>query len=158
VDAEQIRVIDRVARRVTEPATLAAIDDQVIDAARTRTPKQLHVWLLRLVVRLEPLAFEERHRRASAERRVTVAQGADDLVHPAPHRQSRPAPQYHRTRPLPLHPTSEAITIRAGTCRYPTCTVPADRCDLDHHEPVPKGITSGTNMDPFCRRHHRGKT
>ena len=34
---------------------------------------------------------------------------------------------------------AQAITIRAGTCRYPTCTVPADRCDLDHHEPVPKG-------------------
>jgi hypothetical protein len=32
---------------------------------------------------------------------------------------------------------AEAITIRAGTCRYPTCTVPADRRDLDHHEPIP---------------------
>ncbi len=42
LDAEQIRVIDRVARRVTEAATLAAIDDQVIEAAHTRTPKQLH--------------------------------------------------------------------------------------------------------------------
>ena len=29
IDAEQVRVIDRVARRVTEAATLAAIDDQV---------------------------------------------------------------------------------------------------------------------------------
>jgi Domain of unknown function (DUF222) len=53
---------------------------------------------------------------------------------------------------------AEAIKIRAGTCRFPTCTVPADRCDLDHHEPVPKGPTSGKNMDPFCRRHHRGKS
>ena len=33
---------------------------------------------------------------------------------------------------------AEAITIRAGTCRFPTCTVPADRCDLDHHEPRPR--------------------
>jgi hypothetical protein len=47
LDAEQVRVIDRVARRVTEAATLAAIDDQVIDAAQTRTPKQLTTWLLR---------------------------------------------------------------------------------------------------------------
>jgi hypothetical protein len=53
---------------------------------------------------------------------------------------------------------SQAIKIRAGTCRFPTCTVPADRCDLDHHEPFPRGATTGTNMDPFCRRHHRGKT
>jgi hypothetical protein len=79
VDAEQIRVIDRVARRVTEAATLDGIDEQVIEAARTRTPKQLSVWLLRLVVRWEPLAFEERHRRALAERRVTVVQGADGM-------------------------------------------------------------------------------
>jgi hypothetical protein len=53
---------------------------------------------------------------------------------------------------------AQAIRIRAGTCQFPTCTVPADRCDLDHHEPVPRGATSGSNLDPFCRRHHRGKT
>ena len=50
------------------------------------------------------------------------------------------------------------LSIRAGSCRFPTCTVPADRCDLDHHQPLPHGETSGRNMDPFCRRHHRGKT
>ena len=32
---------------------------------------------------------------------------------------------------------AEAIKIRAGTCRFPTCTVPADRC-LD--EPLPIGM------------------
>ena len=79
MDAEQIRVIDRVARRVTETATLAAIDEQAVDAADTRSPKQLQVWLLRLVVQLEPLAFAQRHRRALAERRVTVVQGTDGI-------------------------------------------------------------------------------
>jgi hypothetical protein len=34
---------------------------------------------------------------------------------------------------------AQAIKIRAGTCRFPTCTVPAERCDLDHHEPLPSG-------------------
>ena len=79
VDADQMRVIDRVARRVTETATLAAIDEQAVDAAQTRSPKQLQVWLLRLVVQLEPLAFAQRHRRALAERRVTVVQGTDGM-------------------------------------------------------------------------------
>jgi Domain of unknown function (DUF222) len=79
VDAEQIRVIDRVARRVTETATLAAIDEQAVNAAHARSPKQLQVWLLRLVVQLEPLAFAQRHRRALAERRVTVVQGIDGM-------------------------------------------------------------------------------
>jgi hypothetical protein len=52
---------------------------------------------------------------------------------------------------------AEAIMIRAGTCRFPTCTVPAERCDLDHHQPWPHGPTSAANLDPLCRRHHRGK-
>jgi hypothetical protein len=328
LDAGQVRVIDRVARRVTEAATLAAVDDQAVDAAQSRTPKQLAVWLLRLVVRCEPLAFEERHRRALAERRVTVVQGVDGMGYvtgevsaadaaaidgmlaatarslgaadPRTEQQRRsdlfadlllgrlalaepdaddegsaesdwlevenidpdtgellgtqlqpvdadgerigePAdaithrplgkppkvvrrPQKLRigvvvplasllgasdapaeladrsgflpgqllrdqiaeainsdggdevlftrlltdnggrlldTTELGRYPSTrlaQAIKIRAGTCRFPTCTVPADRCDLDHHEPVPRGATSGTNMDPFCRRHHRGKT
>ena len=70
LDSEQVRVIDRVARRVTDASTLAAIDEQGVDAAQTRSPKQLAVWLLRLVVQLEPLAFAERHRRALSERQL----------------------------------------------------------------------------------------
>ena len=62
-----------------EPATLAAVDDQAVEAALTRSPKQLAVWLLRLIVQLEPLAFEQRHRRALAERRVIVLQGVDGM-------------------------------------------------------------------------------
>jgi Domain of unknown function (DUF222) len=337
LDAEQIRVIDRVARRVTEASTLAAIDDQVIDAAQTKTPKQLMTWLLRLVVRLEPEAFEERHRRALAERRVSVVQGVDGMGYvtgevsaadaaaidgmlaatarnlgaadPRSEQQRRadlfadlllgrvafddntdddeddsgdtaaaaagvsewleveqidpntgellgtqlqridgegqpigepvdaitgnptcrppklirrprtirigvvvplssllgntdtPAELADRSGYIPAemlrqhiadaiqansgdevlftrlltddggrlldttelgrYPSTrlaEAIKIRAGTCRFPTCTVPADRCDLDHHQPHPHGPTSGSNQDPFCRRHHRGKT
>jgi hypothetical protein len=79
LDAEQVRIIDRVARRVAEPHTLTAIDEQVVRAAQTRTPKRLATWLLRLVVQLEPLSFEQRHRKALAERRVTVVQGADGI-------------------------------------------------------------------------------
>jgi len=340
VDADQVRVIDRVARRVTETATLAAIDELAVDAADTRSPKQLQVWLLRLVVQLEPLAFAHRHRRALAERRVTVVQGADGIGYVTGEVSAADAaaidallaassralgaddPRTDQQRRADLfadlllgritfdqpdtdsdyddiegddhgdaavepvvdwlevedidpntgellgthlqrldadgQPTGErvdasstgkpslrprlirrprtirigvvvplaslldasetpgeladrsgfipgeilknqisdalanagdqvlftrlltdnggrlldvtelgsrpsarlaaAINIRAGSCRFPTCTVPADRCDLDHHQPLPHGETSGRNMDPFCRRHHRGKT
>ena len=382
LDADQMRVIDRVARRVTETATLAAVDEQAVDAAQARSPKQLQVWLLRLVVQLEPLAFAERHRRALAERRVTVVQGADGMGYvtgevsaadavaidallaatsrslgaedPRTDQQRRadlfadlllgriafdqpdsekdeadeeaeagydesddqdvskasgehakegddpdvstdggasakegvvsteeasgsavdggwlevedidpdtgellgtrlqrlnaegetsgePVDASSTGQPslrprvikrprttrigvvVPLaslldasdtpgeladrsgfipgnilkdqigdalgsngrdrvlftrlltdnggrlldvtelgrHPSTrlaEAINIRAGSCRFPTCTVPAALCDLDHHQPVPDGETSGRNLDPFCRRHHRGKT
>jgi hypothetical protein len=390
IDADQIRVIDRVGRRVSETATLAAIDEQAVDAADTRSPKQLQVWLLRLVVQLEPLAFAQRHRRALAERRVTVVQGTDGMGYVTGEisgvdaaaidallaatsrslgtedprtdqqrradlladlllgritfdnqpeeeeeeeeqqegkegeeaddqnlaRHSRPSTEEADDQDVaehsgasaeetddqdvaedsggsaggggvvwlevedidpdtgellgthlqrldadgqptgePVDPTSaitpgvkpsvgprlikrprttrigvvvplaslldasdapgeladrsgfipgdilknqisdalanagdqvlftrlltdnggrlldvtelgsrpsarlaEAINIRAGSCRFPTCTVPANLCDLDHHQPLPHGETSGRNMDPFCRRHHRGKT
>ena len=54
---------------------------------------------------------------------------------------------------------AEAINIRAGTCRFPTCTVPAR--PLRPRPPrtrAPRCQRPERTMDPFCRRHHRGKT
>jgi hypothetical protein len=79
VDSDQVREIDRAARRATQASTVGAIDVGAVSAARTRTPKQLASLLLRLVVECEPLAFAERHRQALADRRVTVAQGVDGV-------------------------------------------------------------------------------
>lgn len=59
---------------------------------------------------------------------------------------------------FPSRRLAEAVALRAGTCRFPTCTVPADQCDLDHRDPWPRGRTRGAELDPACRRHHRGKT
>ena len=79
VDADQLLVIDRAARRAAEDATRVQIDARAVDAARTRNPRQLASWLLRLVVECEPLQFAERHRRALSERRVTITQGPDGM-------------------------------------------------------------------------------
>ncbi len=57
VDAEQVRVIDRIARRASEAHTLTVIGDKVVTATQSRSPKQLQAWLLRLLVRLVPAAF-----------------------------------------------------------------------------------------------------
>ncbi len=51
-----------------------------------------------------------------------------------------------------------AIDVRDGTCRWPTCSVPAARCDADHTMPAPDGPTAAWNLGPASRRHHRGKT
>lgn len=338
VDAEQVLMIDRVARRATKLATVTAIDEQAVGAAACRSPKQLGAWLLRLLVQLEPEAFAERHRRALADRRVTVVQGIDGMGYvtgettaadaaeidalltaaarslgaadprtqeqrradlfadlllgrvqfdpavegqqsspvepnqwtepsqwveiedvdpntgellgtrrqpldaedrpleadPLPAGAGSPRTVIRRPRALrvgvvvplssllglsetpgelvdrsgfvpagtlrdtiaaavdvdPEHPDpgtqllftrlltddggrlldatelgrfpsrrlAEAVRIRAGSCRHPTCTVPADQCDLDHREPHPSGPTSAANLDPHCRRHHTGKT
>jgi hypothetical protein len=351
VDADQLQVIDRAARRAAEDATRAQIDARAVDAARTRAPQQLAAWLLRLVVECEPLQFAARHRRALSERRVTVTQGPDgtgwvtgelsatdvaqidslltalardlgpaderteqqrradlmadlllgrlhlidqsedtdtgtaddvaaappgpsqdaeradevvwvevedvdletgellgthlepvttdgrpvdaaDLAAAPPSGRSAgpwfgartlrrpsttrigvvvplssllgltdtpaqladrsgavPADTLRRTIAdalgsdgdevlftrlltddggrlldttelgrFPSRRLSEAVALRAGTCRFPTCSVPADRCDLDHREPWPRGRTRAADLDPACRRHHRGKT
>ncbi|MBK5216782.1 MAG: DUF222 domain-containing protein [Propionibacteriales bacterium] len=51
-----------------------------------------------------------------------------------------------------------ALTVRDGECAFPTCTAPAERCDIDHIIPSPDGPTEGANLRHLCRRHHRAKT
>ncbi|MDX6278093.1 MAG: hypothetical protein QOJ72_2221, partial [Nocardioidaceae bacterium] len=51
-----------------------------------------------------------------------------------------------------------AVQIKDGTCRFPTCSRPAQACDLDHQLHHPRGPTTGTNLAPLCRRHHEMKT
>ncbi|HTL23004.1 MAG TPA: HNH endonuclease signature motif containing protein [Mycobacteriales bacterium] len=49
------------------------------------------------------------------------------------------------------------VERRDRTCAFPGCTVPGERCDLDHREPWPHGPTSEENCHCLCRRHHRAK-
>jgi len=58
-------------------------------------------------------------------------------------------PDRHRAR----------VQLRDPTCRFPHCTRPATRCDLDHARPHDQGgPTCPCNLVPLCRRHHRAKT
>ena len=50
------------------------------------------------------------------------------------------------------------IRARDGVCRGPGCTVPADRCDLDHELPWPAGATEAGNLYAKSRRCHNTKT
>ena len=51
------------------------------------------------------------------------------------------------------------VELRDHTCRFPYCTRPAVRCDLDHQiEHNRGGATCPCNLVPKCRRHHRAKT
>lgn len=51
-----------------------------------------------------------------------------------------------------------AIRLRDKTCKTPGCIKPARECDIDHHDAYPEGKTTGKNLGPLCRRHHRMKT
>ena len=58
-------------------------------------------------------------------------------------------PDRHKTR----------VALRDHTCRFPHCTRPATRCDIDHARPHDQGgPTCPCNLVPLCRRHHRAKT
>lgn len=72
-----------------------------------------------------------------------------------------------KTDPATYKPTAETerhVIARDGRCTFPTCQMPAHRCDLDHvrpfnHDnPEAGGQTVPENLGPLCRRHHLMKT
>ncbi|QKW10831.1 DUF222 domain-containing protein [Streptomyces sp. NA04227] len=72
-----------------------------------------------------------------------------------------------KSDPTTYRPTAETarhVIARDGCCAFPSCRVPAYRCDLDHIEPFHHrspdhgGKTVPDNLQPLCRRHHRLKT
>ncbi|ADI09081.1 hypothetical protein SBI_05961 [Streptomyces bingchenggensis BCW-1] len=72
-----------------------------------------------------------------------------------------------KTDPTTYKPTAETerhVIARDGRCTFPTCQMPAHRCDLDHIQPFDRddpeagGQTVPENLGPLCRRHHLMKT
>ncbi|OFA53735.1 HNH endonuclease [Streptomyces fradiae] len=68
-----------------------------------------------------------------------------------------------KTDPTTYRPTAEVerhVIARDGRCAFPSCQMPAHRCDLDHiqpfnhHNPAAGGATDPENLMPLCRRHH----
>ncbi|MCW2555199.1 MAG: 13e12 repeat-containing protein, partial [Mycobacterium sp.] len=73
------------------------------------------------------------------------------LVHP---RDAAPEAGYVPSRAL-----AEFVRLRDLTCRFPGCTVPATRCDVDHSIPHREGgPTHASNLSAKCRLHHLLKT
>jgi Domain of unknown function (DUF222) len=64
-----------------------------------------------------------------------------------------------RERYTPPPDLAEHVIARDQTCRFPTCTRPAEGCDLDHSIPFQQGgSTSAANLGPVHRGHHNDKT
>jgi hypothetical protein len=62
------------------------------------------------------------------------------------------------TRYRPTLQMAQQVAALDGTCQAPGCTVPADRCDVDHEVPWPTGTTTVRNLRSRHRRHHNHKT
>jgi hypothetical protein len=64
-----------------------------------------------------------------------------------------------RERYLPPPELAEHVIVRDKTCRFPTCTHPAETCDLDHSTPWAQGgQTTAGNLGPVHRPHHNDHT
>ncbi|HET7328038.1 MAG TPA: DUF222 domain-containing protein [Nocardioidaceae bacterium] len=64
-----------------------------------------------------------------------------------------------RERYRPSERLRAYVQARDGRCRFPGCTTPATRTDLDHCVPHGDGgPTARHNLHALCRRHHRLKT
>ena len=60
---------------------------------------------------------------------------------------------YHRTTAIDRH-----LRARDRHCRWPGCTTPATRCEIDHtHDHALGGPTTVTNLAHLCQRHHTQK-
>jgi hypothetical protein len=64
-----------------------------------------------------------------------------------------PEPHYRPSAEL-----AEFVRMRDLWCRFPGCTVPAERCDIDHVRPWPLGPTHASNLNCKCRHNHLMKT
>lgn len=63
------------------------------------------------------------------------------------------ADTYQRTTAIDRH-----LRARDRHCRFPGCTTPAIRCDIDHtHDHALGGPTHIANLAHLCRRHHTQK-
>lgn len=59
----------------------------------------------------------------------------------------------------PSHHMRAAVMARDGHCRFPGCSVPADRCQLDHVRPWGSGgVTAVWNLMCVCQHHHNMKS
>ena len=66
---------------------------------------------------------------------------------------AEPEPHYRPSARLALWDQARDLL-----CRFPGCSKPADRCDIDHVTPYPHGPTHPGNNGCDCRTHHLAKT
>ena len=63
-----------------------------------------------------------------------------------------------RTRYRPPAGLADLVRARDRSCVFPTCQIPAQRCDIDHLPPWSRGgTTSLDNLVTLCQAHHRLK-
>ncbi len=67
---------------------------------------------------------------------------------------SADGPPSRRRTYRPGNALAARVRARDGHCRFPGCSVPAARCDLDHVTAHPAGETVEANLQTLCRAHH----
>jgi len=164
-------VLDEYARRSSGPDDTCTIDERRADAlvdliCGKGIERRVHVDV-RVTVPLSVLLGADDQPGELASYGPIPAEVARDLAAQGTWRRLLTDPvsgallDYGTTRYTPPSHLAGHVTTRDGTCRFPSCRVPAHRCDLDHGEPFKAtagtGPTNPTNLSAKCRAHHRLK-
>lgn len=80
LSTSRVHAIDKAARRLTRPDSVAALNADVVDAAACMTPGQLTGWLDRWVEHAEPDQSRARHLKAYADRAVRARALGDGMT------------------------------------------------------------------------------
>ncbi|MDO5032585.1 HNH endonuclease signature motif containing protein [Corynebacterium sp.] len=143
----------------TDPATAEIIDALVRQRAKADGISQAEA-LVKIIT--EPV-------KASVRINTFQAQGSSLALLPGyGYQDLSRTPLDTTTRPIlpastegyvPTENTRAFVEARDGTCRWPGCTVPAARCQLDHRVEYGRGgPTSTDNLACLCQHHHNIKT
>jgi hypothetical protein len=158
--------IDRLARK--EPKNGRSIDAvraDVLAALVLEEPQSAGLNpLIQVTVPITALlGIDERQGQLDTGQLIPAEVVRDLMSHPGTifHRLlTDPAGQLLEYSPGIYRPKAEVdrfIRTRHKTCVMPCCSHPSRSCDIDHAVAWPEGKSTGTNLGPLDRRHHRYK-
>jgi hypothetical protein len=150
------------------------IEAQVVVPVETATGDGEALGELPGVGPILPSTCRELLMRADLLRRICVDAAGQVVAVDAPVRVDRDAAAIastlarFRSEPVTIaslgsdryRPSAKALQFvrtRDRTCRFPGCTRPARRSDVDHRIAWPRGRTDPANLQSLCRHHHRAK-
>lgn len=163
---DHLTEIARARQRAGDPRTLTPLRADILaelllggdDAESIRAQILVTVPALTLLGRSDEPAILEGYGPIDIETARGLAGGAAGWMRILTHPETGAVLSVGRDRYRAPADLRLALRVRDETCRFPTCTRPARRTDLDHtRDWAHEGVTAIDNLAHLCRHHHRLK-